>query len=159
MNFRLVFSGAFCIVLAVSLALKLPGNTDIAVAKESAVPREIAALLEHQGFQVSQDNPDNDLTWVAGNADACYVLVAPVAPQGWHQALVAQVAAGNLLFYFFEGQTYAEQPTMRTRGHYYWRKLNRYLGLSAPDRPVLAAVATPTCENLPLRELAMLTEK
>ncbi|NIX75683.1 hypothetical protein [Microvirga terricola] len=160
MHPRFAFSGLFGLALIASLALKLPGNVDIAVAEPNVVPRDVASLLEQRGFQVRQNTSDYDLLWVEGNiGEECRVLIAPIAPQGWHQALVTGMAEGNQLFYFFEGQMYSEQPILRTRAHYYWRKLNRYLGLSAPDRPVLAAIATPNCESLPLNDLAMLTDR
>jgi hypothetical protein len=158
-NSRFAFSGLFGLALIASLALKLPGSVDIAVAEPSAVPSEIESLLARRGFQVRRDHSDYDLLWVKGNIGECHVLIAPIAPQGWHQALVTGMAEGNQLFYFFEGQMYAEQPILRTRAHYYWRKLNRYLSLNVPDRPVLAAIATPTCASLPLSDLAVLTDR
>jgi hypothetical protein len=129
----------------------------------SVIPRDIATVLERHDFQVKvsqeqimQEAPDEP-AWVYGAAGACQVRIAEVAPQGWHRFLVSGLAAGNQLFYTFDGETYSEQPIIRTRTYAYWRKLNRYLGLSTPNRPVLALIAAPACQNMPLRELALLS--
>jgi hypothetical protein len=155
--FRPGLSIVFGLVLAASLSFKVAGLTGLVAAPASAIPHEITALLEQHDFQVAQHSADDDLTWVSGNAPTCKIRIAEIALQGWHQSLVAQIASGNQLFYLFEGQSYSEQPVMRTRAHYYWRKLNRYIGLHAPTHPVLAVIANPGCENLPLSELAELS--
>jgi hypothetical protein len=150
--------------LVVSLSLKLPGLITVAVGEASVIPRDIATVLERHAFQVkvsqeqvTQEAPGIELAWVSGAAGACQVRIAEVAPQGWHRSLFSQLAAGNQLFYTFGGETYSEQPIIRTRTYAYWRKLNRYLGLSTPNRPVLALIAAPACQNVPLRELALLS--
>jgi hypothetical protein len=149
--------------LVVSLSLKLPGLITVAVGEASVIPRDIATVLERHAFQVeisqeqvTQEAPD-EVASVYGAAGACQVRIAEVSPHGWHRSLVSQLAVGNQLFYTFGGETYSEQPIMRTRTYAYWRRLNRYLGLSTPNRPVLTIIATPACQNLPLRELAGLS--
>jgi hypothetical protein len=156
---RLALSSGFGLVLATSLFLKLPGYMDRAGAAVSARPSGAVALLERHGFQVSEDPPGSDPIWVSGRAGACQVRVAAVAPEGWHRSLVAQMAAGNQLVYMFGGELYSEQPIVRTWAHHYWSRLAGSLGLSASTRPVVAVVATPACENLPLQELAKLSER
>jgi len=150
--------------LVLSLSLKLPGIINAAVGETSVIPRDIAMVLERHDFQVKvsqeqvrQEAPDEELAWVYGTAGACQVQIAEVAPQGWHRALVSRLAADNHLFYTFGGETYSEQPVMWTRTYAFWRKLNRYLGLSTPNRPVLALIAAPACQDVPVRELAMLS--
>ncbi|WP_112662157.1 hypothetical protein [Microvirga flavescens] len=159
MIYRLVLSAILGIALVVSLSLKFPGIADIAVATAGTTPRDIATLLERHDFEVRQDAPDTDLRWVSGRAGTCSVLIAPVAPQGWHRSLIAKLAGDKRVFYVFEGQIYAEQPILRTRAHYYWSKFNRYLGLSPVTRPVIAVIATPGCENVPVDELAALSAR
>jgi hypothetical protein len=163
MTFRPALSIVLGLFLVVSLSLKLPGLITAAVGEASVIPRDIATVLERHEFQVKvsqeqvvQEAPD-ELAWVYGAAGACQVRIAEVALQGWHRSLVSQLATGNQLFYMFGGETYSEQPIMRTRTYAYWRKLNRYLGLSTPNRPVLALIAMPACQNVPLRELAVLS--
>lgn len=156
MTIRLALS--LCgLMLAASLALKLTSDMDRAMAAASVRPGEAAALLERHGFQVSEGNPDSDLIWVSGIARGCRVLIASVSPRGWHRSVVTQVAAGNQLFYAFGGKLYPEQPIVWTRAHYYWSKLCHYLRLSVPRRPVLAVVASPICETVPLDDLAKLS--
>ncbi|MEZ0171227.1 hypothetical protein [Microvirga sp. TS319] len=125
------------------------------------ITRDIATVLKRHDFeaevsqeQVRQEASRSELAWVYGAAGACQVRIAEVSPEGWHRSLVSQLAAGNQLFYTFGGETYSEQPIMRTRTYAYWRKLRRYFGLSTPHRPVLALIAAAGCQNVPLRELA-----
>ncbi|MBM1175470.1 hypothetical protein [Microvirga arabica] len=154
---RPVFSIVFGLVLVISLSLKVVTLTRVVGPKPTVAWSELALLLEQQGFQTSyRPATHNDLTWVSGAAGACRVQVTEVDPQGWNQSLVAQVAKDNQLFYLFSGEIFSEQPTVRTRLIYYWNKLNRYVGINLRHYPVLAFVATPACQDLPLRELASL---
>ncbi len=130
----------------------------------SVIPRDIATVLERHDFQVKvsqeqvrQEAEESELAWVYGAEGLCQVRIAEVSPQGWHRFLVSQLAAGHQLFYTFGGEMYSEQPVIRTRTYAYWRKLNRYFGLSTPNRPVLALIAASACQNVPLRELAILS--
>lgn len=156
---RLGLSSVLLLALAGSLFLKFPGVTTIALGTPSTITTDVARVLEDHAFSVTQKTPDLDLQWVSGQSRACKVMVAPVAPQGWHQSLVSQLADGNQLYYLFQGGMYAEQPIVRTRAYYYWVKLNRYLGLNQSDRIVLAVIAASGCEALPLPELADLTAR
>lgn len=154
---RPAFSFALALVLIVSLSLKALVLTGTAAAKPEVAWSDIATLLEHQGFQTHyQPAVDHDLTWVSGRAGTCSVQVTEVDPQGWHQSLVAQVAQDNRLLYIFAGEVFSAQPTMRSRIDYYINKLGRYVGMDIRHRPVLALIASPTCENLPLQDLAAL---
>jgi hypothetical protein len=133
------------------------------VGEASVIPRDIAMVLQRHDFQVEVDQEQVqrqeaiELAWVYGAAGACQVGIVEVSPQGWHRSLISRLAAGKRLFYMFGGETYFEQPVMRTQTYAYWRKLNRYLGLRTPNRPVLALIAGPACQNVPLRELAVLS--
>jgi hypothetical protein len=153
-TYRLAPRAVFCLVLLVSLLLKLPGYMDRAAAPANLPPIGVLAFLERHGFQVSEDSSTGELTWLSGTMGACRVLIARVAPDGWHRSLVMQIAAGNQLFYTFGGEVYSEQPVMWTRTYHYWGKLNGYVGLSVPIRPTLAVVASPNCETEPLHKLA-----
>jgi hypothetical protein len=157
MTFRPAPSIIFGLVLVVSVSLKLPGLAKIAVGADNVIPREIAAVLERHDFHVIQEAPDEDLAWVSGTAGACHVRVVRVAPMGWHRSLVTQLATGNQLFYAFGGEIYSQQPIVRTRAYFYWSKLNLYFGLSRRHPPVLALIVAPGCQNVPLRELAVLS--
>jgi hypothetical protein len=156
---RLALSLAFCLVLGLSVALKLPGLLRVTEGSANAISPEIEMLLRQHSFQVSQYAPDNDLTWMSGIEGDCRIMIAAVAPQGWHRALVAQVATGKQLFYLFDGSVYTEQPIFRTRSYHYWRKLNHYIGLSPQNLPVLAIVIAPSCQKVPLSQLAAISTK
>jgi hypothetical protein len=121
-------------------------------------PGEVANFLERQGFLVAHETPDQDLPWVVGAMGDCTVRVTEVAPQGWQQGLLGALARNRQLAYLFGGAIYSHQPTMRTLAEYYWAKLNRYIGRSMPSRTVLAVISTSSCEKLPLRELADVSE-
>lgn len=156
---RLALSLGFCLVVAMSVALKLPGLLRVTEGPANAISPRIELLLKQHSFQVSQYAPDNDLTWVSGVEGDCRIMIAAVAPQGWHRALVAQMAIGKRLFYLFDGHVYTEQPIFRTRSYHYWRKLNQYLGLSPQNLPVLAIVMASTCQGVPLTQLAALSAR
>lgn len=154
-----IVSIAFGVVLVASIGLKVPGLMKVSDGETHDVLPGVAKALEENGFQVSQYRPDNDLAWVVGANDGCSLRVTAVAPQGWHRALVAQMANGSRLYYFFDGAVYREQPILRTRAYHYWRKFARYLGIEPQERSVLAVLMSPSCESVPLAQVAELSAK
>ncbi|MXQ13749.1 hypothetical protein [Microvirga makkahensis] len=151
--------GGVGLVLAVSLAFKLPGLMLLTspMAPAPGFSGEAARLLEQHGFEVQQVSPGENLAGISGTAGACSVRINDVMPQGWQQSLVAGIAGDHHLVYLFNGKKYSEQPLLHTRADYYWSKLNRYAGRNVPTRPVMAVIFTPACDDLPLRELADLS--
>jgi hypothetical protein len=90
----------------------------------------------------------------------CRLLVALVAPQGWHRDIVRQLASQyDQVFFVFGGVVYQDQPTRLTLMHQYWRTLNIFAGRKLPIRPVLGIVASPACNlrDMPWQELAKLS--
>ena len=159
MTLRPALSGLAVLVLAVSLSLKLLITAeDVLTSKSSLNPSETAAVLERDGYEVTGSNTDNDLISVRAVAGRCSIMVAEAAPLGWHRSIIAQLAAGHQLFYIFGGRIYPEQPLVLTSLHHYWNRLRRYVGLTGVNRPVLAVVASPACENVPLQQLAELRQ-
>lgn len=151
------FSLACMVVLAMSLTLKVPRLTGVISAPTDVSLAEIGNLLELRGFKASQFTPENDMAWVMGAAGDCDIRIAEVALQGWQQSLIEQIAAGHQLLYAFGGEVYSRQPILKTRTHYYWHKLLRYLGMKSVASPILAVIAAPTCKNIPMADLAKLT--
>ncbi|ANY78235.1 hypothetical protein BB934_08310 [Microvirga ossetica] len=151
----------FSLLLAATVFLKLPGLTLLtpAAPEVPVFPGGVTELLEQRGFEVRRITPAEDLAWVYGTAEGCQVRVTEVAPQGWQRSLLAQLAGEQRLVFLFGGETYSEQPVLKTRADFYWGKLNRYFGRSVPGRPVLAAIVTSACENPPLHELADLSSR
>jgi hypothetical protein len=152
-------AACFALVLALSLLFRLPGLAHLTTTETPVTlfPGNVATLLGQQGFEVGQVTPVNDLAWVYGNAWQCHLHITEVAPHGWQQSLLAGMAGEDRLVYLFAGKIRSEQP-IATRAEYYWRKLNRYLGRSAPVRPVLAVISTPACSDTLLHELAILSD-
>jgi hypothetical protein len=159
---RPALSVALGLTLVLSLMLKLPGLTGLAAAtRANVITPDVATLLERYGYEVQHhvDESDTSLTWTSGSAAECHILVASVALQGWHNSLIAQMASGNRLAYMFNGRVYAEQPILRTRAQHYWTKFQNYLGLDVPIHPLFAVITVPACQDVPLVELARLTER
>lgn len=154
---RLGLIGLAALVLAVSLPPKLAIAVKIYAGPALRLNLdEIAAALNRHGFEVTEREDFGSPPWVSAVAGRCGVMVAEVDPQGWHRSLVGQIATGQRLLYTFKGQTYPEQPVMRTRIHYFWTLLKRKLGLPAAPRPVLAIVASFEYRDTPLQDLAKL---
>ena len=93
---------------------------------------------------------------IRATAGACRVLVATSHPIAWdrdvfrHNATVA-----DRVFVVFRGRTYKEQPTWLTVPYFLWLRLQRELGLGPQAAPLLAVIATASCnaERLPWSEL------
>jgi hypothetical protein len=155
MSSRVTFSLALGLVLLASLWLKLSRDIDGGSPAESSIAMRVTNLLERHGLEVSPGAADG--TQIVGKAGACRIVITEVAPQGWQRSVTGQTAGDGNLSYIFDGRVYSDQPVMRTRADYYWRRLQRYLGLDAPDKPVFAVVTTPACPEWPLHDIAALT--
>ncbi|MCB8818942.1 hypothetical protein [Microvirga rosea] len=153
---RPVYSAACGAFLALSLFFKLPHLSAKAGLQLDSNLTSIASLLERHGYRADLVAPPDDMAWVVGHLRDCTVRVSEVSPQGWHQSLITQIAEDNRLYYTFDGASYPGQPILRTRFYHYWGKLKRSFGLDVQKKPVLAVIATPTCEALPLAELSAL---
>ena len=74
------------------------------------------------------------------------MLIAEVAPQGWHRFILRRLASdGDQVFFLFRGRKYEEQPVWLTRLTAYWAVAVRNVGLNARVEPVLGIVASPAC--------------
>jgi hypothetical protein len=83
---------------------------------------------------------------------SCRILVAKVEPDGSEQDLVRNLAtATDRLFIIFRGKVYTQQPVLLTVTNYLWSRFLRKLRLMRRVTPVIAAVASPSCdiEQLP----------
>lgn len=142
---RLTLSLALGLLLAASLAIKVYGRAAQDGAVNDVGDQDIVALLQKHGFEIEQATTDTDPPWVHGMKDGCQIDIASVSPQGWHRAIVEWYAAGKQLQYSAQGQLHAEQPLLRPMLTHYLGRLQRYVGISAPDVKIRAVVITPGC--------------
>ena len=89
-------------------------------------------------------------------AGACRMLVANSNPIAWDRDVIRRNATvADRVFVVFRGRTYKEPPTWLTVPYYLWSRLQRELGLRVQAAPLLAVIATASCdaERLPWSEL------
>jgi hypothetical protein len=85
------------------------------------------------------------------------MLVTEISHRGWERdAINSRATVVEQVFIVFGGKIYAEQPTWRTASDFLWYKLLSELGLKVRPTPLLAVIATKSCdaERLPWYELA-----
>ena len=90
------------------------------------------------------------------NAGACRILIANSNPLAWDRDVISRNATvADRSFVVFRGRVYAEQPTWLTVPDFLWSRFQRELGLRAHAAPLLAVIATTSCnaERLPWGEL------
>ena len=82
---------------------------------------------------------------------AGFSLPALVRSLGTTTPFAATQRSGTSVFVVFRGRTYKDQPTWLTVPYFLWSRLQRELGLRADTAPLLAVIATPSCdaERLP----------
>ena len=137
------------LLLPLTLAWKVTvGHND---PNESA--SEIVKFLRHQAFDVSLIGRAADsMPIVRATSGSCRLLVLEVEPDGSSQELVRDLAtATDDVFIIFSGRVYTQQPVLLTVTNYLWLKSLRKLGLVPRITPVIAAVASASCniEELP----------
>jgi hypothetical protein len=136
---------AFAVLLAASLAGKAVGLKE--TNRAGSDDDRAVAYLEERGLTLNSADPHAASMWTVATRGACRVRFAIVAPQGWSQTIVAEQTVGEHLMYAFDGQFYAQQPTIRTRLENYRRRLVRYFGYPAPDLQIRAIAVSPACPD------------
>jgi len=155
----LVFKLGIAGLLIASLWLKVPGGASLTeAAKEEIARTRIAAFLDRQGFSPNSATLGENPARMSGQSGTCHVLIADLAPHGWHQDIFRRFAsADDRVFFIFQGRKYDSQPVWRTRVSYYWNRIARLLGVNAAQTGlVYGIVASPECDldAISWRELA-----
>jgi hypothetical protein len=113
-------------------------------------------IRNHFAVTVSEELIRDHRTFRATKA-ACLMLVTGISHRGWERDLMNKVATGReQVFIVFGGKIYAEQPTWLTAFDFLWYKVLSELGFKVFPTPVLAVIATRSCdaERLPWDELS-----
>jgi hypothetical protein len=136
-------------LLIFSLWLKAPGDESLAApAQQQVATTQIAAFLTRQGFAPNAAPLEESPARVAGQSGSCRVLIAELAPQGWHQDIFRRFAAPeDRVFFIFQGRIHDAQPVWQTRFSFYWNRIVGHLGVNAAQNGlVYGVVATPECD-------------
>ena len=148
------------IVLALPLTLgsKLIVRPDKSAPSDTEVLQTVAKFLDRQHFAVTLSDPvsDEGRPMIRATAGYCRVLVANSDPIAWDRDILRRSATvADRVFVVFRGRTYKEQPTWLTVPYFLWSRLQRELGLGWQPAPLLAVIATASCnaEQLPWNEL------
>src|SRR5262245_11378173 len=93
---------------------------------------------------------------IYATAPECRMLIAQSPVLGWDRDILNRYATPtDRIFVVFRGKMYADQPTWLTVSDYLWSRLRRQLGLTVRTTPLLAVIATRSCdaEQLPWDQL------
>jgi hypothetical protein len=136
------------LALPLTLGLKLIVRPDKSAPSEKHVQQTVAEFLVRQHFAVAlSDQPGEGQVMIRAGAGACRILVANPNPMGWDSDSIRRNAtSADRVFVVFLGRTYKDQPTWLTVPYYLWTRLQRELGLRAQSPPLLAVIATPSCD-------------
>lgn len=141
----------FKMILLASLALLVVVKSfsygTITNPTNSEILSRVAPYWSSRGFTIAGELRFGGRDAILAAKDACYIYVVPVAPQGWHQAALKQVADDSQkIWYVFEGQiTQDEQLRWRPMLKYYASKALRNIGFDVNYSPVLALIASGEC--------------
>ena len=121
------------------------------------IQRRVADFLVQQRFTVALTNQTSDgQPILRASAGVCRILVANSDPMGWDRDVIRlNSTVTDRSFVVFRGRVYAEQPRWLTVADFLWSRFQRELGLRAHAAPLLAVIATTSCdaERLPWGEL------
>ena len=154
MNFSPVLKWILLLLLLISLGWK----SAIRIDYSSNLEEKIHGFLVRNHFivTVSEEMIRDHRTFRATKA-ACRMLVTEISHRGWESDTIkSRATVGEQVFIVFGGKIYAEQPTWLTASNFLWYKLLSELGLKVRPTPLLAVIATKSCdaERLPWYELA-----
>jgi hypothetical protein len=152
------FSHVFKWLLLLLLLLSLGWKSVIQIDYSNNFEDKMRSFFIRNHFMVtvSEELIKDHRTFRATKA-ACLMLVTGVSHRGWERDLMNKVAtAREQVFIVFAGKIYAEQPTWLTVLDFLWYKVLSELGFKVFPTPVIAVIATKSCdaERLPWYELS-----
>jgi hypothetical protein len=147
------------LALLLTLGSKLIVRPDKSTPSAPDILRRVADFLIQQRFTVALTNQTRDgqpmLRAIAGVCRILVVNSGPI-PMAWGRDVIRlNATVADQSFVVFRGRVYAEQPTWLTVPDFLWSRFQRELGLRAHAGPLLAVIATTSCnaERLPWGEL------
>jgi hypothetical protein len=145
------------LLLPLSFSWKLAVRPNDTVGIDSDIQLKVAEFFVRQRFTVTlSEKVEEGQPMIRATASACRILVAKSPAMGSDRDLISRLAGpGERVFMVFRGQTSEHQPTWLTVTDFLWSRLRRELGIKAQASPVLAVIATTSCnaERLPWAEL------
>jgi hypothetical protein len=152
------FSPVLKWVLLLLLVMSLGWKSAVRIDYSSNLEDKLRSFLVRNHFlvTVSEEIIRDHRTFRATKA-ACQMLVTEISHRGWERdSMNRRATVMEQMFIVFGGKIYAEQPTWLTASDFLWYKLLSELGLKVRPAPLLAVIATNTCdaERLPWYELA-----
>jgi hypothetical protein len=145
-------------ILLLLLLISLGWKSAIRIDYSSNLEDKIRGFLVRNHFivTVSEEMIRDHRTFRATKA-ACQMLITEISHRGWERDTInSRAKVGEQVLIVFGGKIYAEQPTWLTASDFLWYKLLSELGLKVRPTPLLAVMATKSCdaERLPWYELA-----
>ena len=124
---------------------------------EKDIQHNVVEFLNRQLFNVVvSGNLEEGRPIIRATSSGCRMLIAKSPATGWDRDMLRGYAtAADRIFVVFRGRVYADQPTWLTVSDALWSRFWRELGLKVRAAPVLAVIATTSCnaEQLPWNEL------
>jgi hypothetical protein len=141
------------LLLPMTLAWKLTIGPD----HSHELKEQIVGFLVRHQFEVTIiDEIIEDMPAIRASREGCHMTISKTSPYGWRKHMISELAAAtDRVFIVFRGMVYTEQPTWLTLGSHLWSRFLRESGFRRHITPVIAVVATATCdaERLPWYEL------
>ena len=157
MNCSTTLKWFLILALPLTLGLKLIVRPDRSAASVPDVQQKVAEFFLRQRFTVAlPDRTGEGQYMLRASAGPCRILVANSDPIAWDSDAIRRNATStDRVFVVFRGRTYEDQPTWQTVPYFLWSRVQRELGLRAHTAPLLAVIASPSCdaERLPWAEL------
>ena len=144
---RLALLVAVAVMLGLGIGLKVLAARH---RPEDPTPLRLAAaraFLEGQGLSVTGQETTLDLHLLtARKGEACRLVLALLAPQGWHGGVLRTLGQpGDDLFFVLDGHATDAQPVWRARLALYGALLQTQFGITARPPALLGIVARPAC--------------
>ena len=153
MNYSSMLKGILVLLILFSLGWKSAVHRDYSSNLEDKIR---SFLTTNQfNFAVSEEMIRDKRTFRA-TKPACRMLVTEISPRGWERDTINKSATTvDQVFIVFGGRIYPEQPIWLTAADFLRYKVLSELGSKLRPTPVIAVIATKTCdaERLPWHEL------
>jgi hypothetical protein len=145
----------FKVLLTVALVASIAWKIAIPSDRQSHANDGLVEFLNRNHFDVFATE-QSGVPIIKAKTASCSLQISRLAPDGSNWDLVRDLAGSTERFFIvFSGQTYAQQPILRTVMSDIWSRHLREFGIIKHVTPVFAVTANSSCdaERLPWNEL------
>lgn len=146
------FNAALGVALVASLSWKSAAGGGVRPPLKEEIATATDAMLAEQGYQVGRRVKIGDLTLNLGARGDCWLLVASIPLEGWHEkSLQTMLRPGQSLNFIFNGEYFEGSPPKWPPLFWnYYHKFFALFGFETEYFPLYTTISEDSCTEKPI---------